>query len=135
METLPQVLTVDLTEDNFLIFAQTHYDSVFDDDEEFFEDLKRFVYLKRLFNSYVNKGELKERLILNHLVILYNVFGPNATPMLFLKLKGYESILKTFLCFMERMPDAIHWSDPELPTINNTLIPLDLTIWERISKI
>ena len=72
------------------------------DEAEFFDDLKRFKYLKRLFNKYQETGEIKERLVLNHLMILYNLFGGvGTTKMLFFKLRDYDSILKPFLILSE----------------------------------
>lgn len=69
------------------------------------DDLKRFKYLKRLFNRYEKTGEPNERLIINHLVLLYNVFGKETTEMLFYKLEEkYWSNLKTFLVYLNRMP-------------------------------
>jgi hypothetical protein len=66
--------------DNFILFAAKHYENpqCYDSDE-FYDDLKRFKYIKRLFGKYEESGELRERLILNHLIILYNVFGNIAT--------------------------------------------------------
>jgi hypothetical protein len=96
-----------LTDANFIIYAAKHYDNpqCFDT-EEFYDDLKRFKYIKRLFNRYEITGELKERLVLNHIVVLYNVFGPHATRMLLLKLRGYYGYLKPFLVLIQRMPEA-----------------------------
>ena len=77
-----------LDETNFVLYAAKHYDNpeCFDT-EEFISDLKRFKYLKRLFNKYHENNELKERLILNHIVVLYNLFGPEVTSrILFLML-------------------------------------------------
>jgi len=69
------------------------------------DDLKRFKYLKRLFNRYEKTGEPNERLIINHLILLYNVFGRATTEMLFYKLEEkYWSNLKTYLVFLNRMP-------------------------------
>lgn len=120
-----------LTEANFLVYAAQHYDNVFSDTLEFYEDLKRIVYIKRLFNIYLERGELKERLILNHLIILYNMFGNHATSMLFLKLQGYESLLKTFLCFINRMPDIV----PDISTeVKNSSIPLNTEVWKVLKK-
>ena len=65
----------DLNDDNFLMFAMREYNNMqCTDIEEFYDDLKKIKYIKRLFNSYRNNGQLKERLILNHLIIFYNVF-------------------------------------------------------------
>ena len=125
-------MVVQLTESNFLAYASKHYDSLFPDSDEFLEDLKRIVYLKRLFNSYAEKGDLKERLILNHLVILYNMFGEHATRMLFLKLEGHEIVLKTFLSFLNRMPGKVEMIGNTNKTLNNLEIPLDPEVWRRL---
>ena len=74
--------------------------------EEFEEDLKRFKYIKRLLKKYVVSGELKHHLILNHMIICFNVFGEGAIPLLFYKIdKEYWSLIKTFLQFLNRIPD------------------------------
>lgn len=98
-----------LDETNFLLYAAKHYDNPHCFDTlEFYEDLNRFKYIKRLFNRYEESGELKERLIINHLTILYNVFGAEATTrMLFLKLRGYHQYLKPFLILLSYMPDVV----------------------------
>jgi hypothetical protein len=96
-----------LNEDNFLVYAMHHYDNPqCHSIEEFEEDLKKFLYLKKLFSRYKNNSELRERLILNHIIVLYNIFGEAATDMLFFKLeKEYESPLATFLIYLNRLPD------------------------------
>jgi hypothetical protein len=94
---------------NFILFAAHHYDNPQCMDEaEFFDDLKRFKYLKRLFNKYQETGDIKERLVLNHLMILYNLFGSvGATKMLTFKLREYLSILKPFLIVLDQLPERI----------------------------
>ncbi len=79
-----------LTEDNFLLYAAKNYDNPqCSSTEEFYDDLKKFKYIKRLFNKYAETGELKERLILNHIVVLANVFGPEAAVnLLFLRFES-----------------------------------------------
>lgn len=99
-----------LTDANFIIYAAKHYDNpqCFDT-LEFYEDLSRFKYLKRLFKRYEETGELKERLIINHLTVIYNVFGLEAaTRLLFLKLDGFYSYLKPFLELMGYMPETVY---------------------------
>ncbi len=95
-----------LNDDNFLIFAIKNYQNPSCTGmTELEDDLKRFKYLKRLFNRYDKTGEPNERLIINHLILLYNVFGKAATEMLFFKLEEkYWSNLKTYLVFLNRMP-------------------------------
>ena len=97
-----------LDDSNFVLYAAKHYDNPqCYDVEEFYDDLKRFKYLKRLFGKYQDTGEIRENLILNHIVVLYNVFGDAATRMLFFKLVGYYSYLKPFLLLLDRMPDVL----------------------------
>jgi|TARA_R110002074_G_scaffold393423_1_gene579816 hypothetical protein len=94
---------------NFILFAAHYYDNPQCMDEaEFFDDLKRFKYLKRLFNKYQETGEIKERLVLNHLMILYNLFGSvGTTKMVFFKLREYLGILKPFLVLLSELPDQV----------------------------
>ena len=97
-----------IDESNFILFAAQSYDNPQCMDEtEFFDDLKRFKYLKRLFNKYKENGELKERLVLNHLTILYNLFDKGATRMLFFKLRNYLDILIPFLVVLGRLPTKV----------------------------
>ena len=100
----------DLTEESFLMFAMREYNNMqCTDIEEFYDDLKKIKYIKRLFNIYKNDGQLKERLILNHLITWYNVFPvQSGTRILFYKIEEqFWPILKTFLIFLDRMPDKI----------------------------
>ena len=97
----------ELNEENYLLFAIKYYENPHAATmEDFEEDLKRFKYIKRLLKKYVVSGELKQHLILNHLIICFNIFGECAIPLLFYKIeKEYWSILKTFLLFLNRIPD------------------------------
>ena len=97
---------VELNESNYLVYAIKHYNSPeCSGIEDFEEDVKRLKYLKRLFRRYERTGQLNDRLILNHLIVLYNVFDKHATPLLFYKIdRQHWSILKTFLVFLNRMP-------------------------------
>lgn len=93
----------ELTEDNLFLYAAKHYDNpTFSDIDEFYEDLKRFKYLKRLLNRYLDQNDLAERLILNHLVVVFNVFGIEATlNILNLKLdEKHWPVIKPFLIFL-----------------------------------
>ena len=96
----------ELNEDTFLLFAIKHYENPqAATKEDFDEDLKRFKYLKRLLKRYVRGGALRTHLIINHLIILYNVFGEAATPLLFFKLeREYCGILKTVLLYLNKYP-------------------------------
>ena len=125
-----------LTDANFIIYAAKHYDNPqCIDTEEFYDDLKRFKYIKQLFNRYELTGELKERLVLNHIVVLYNVFGLAATKMLFLKLKGYYHFLKPFLVLLQRMPDSVKGVGEDSVVIYNSDIAMDPKIIEILRKI
>ena len=98
-----------LTNDNITMFAIKHYDNPqCEGESEFHDDMKRFKYIKRLFRKYQDSGELKERLILNHLIVVFNVFGAEAgsTLLLFKLEPEFWSILKTFMVFLNMLPDG-----------------------------
>lgn len=100
----------DLNEKNFILYAMKHYENPQClTEQDFYNDLKIIKYIKRLLNRYKINGDLKERLILNHLIMLGNVFPINVlTRILFLKIpRQYWSELKTFLIFLNYMPDSI----------------------------
>jgi hypothetical protein len=99
----------DLNNDNIMLYAMKVYDKPNCIMSEFKDDMKRFNYLKRLFRRYTKLGDVKERLIINHLVVLYNVFGVEAaTRLLFYKMsKNDYSVLKTYLLFLSYMPSVV----------------------------
>jgi len=121
-----------LNEGNFLVYAMHHYDNPQCHSlAEFEEDLKKFLYLKKLLSRYKNNGELRERLILNHIIVLYNIFGEAATRMLFYKIEeNCWNVLVTFLVYLERMPETI----PEY-NIKLSEIILDEHVIEVLRKI
>jgi ribosome-interacting GTPase 1 len=126
----------DLTEENFLMFSMREYNNMqCTDVEEFYDDLKKVKYIKRLFNIYKNDGQLKERLILNHLITWYNVFPVQAgTRILFYKIEEhFWPMLKTFLIFLDRMPDKIEMIRGK--EIKSTDIILDEGIVTRLRTI
>ncbi len=126
----------DLNDDNFLMYAMKEYNDVqCTDIEEFYDDLKKIKYIKRLFNIYKNNGQLKERLILNHLIVFYNVFSVQAgTRILFYKIeRDFWPMLKTFLIFLDRMPEKIDSIRGE--TILTSNIKLDDGIVTRLRSI
>ena len=100
----------ELTEDNFQFFAIKHYENPQAVTREDFEkDLKHFKYIKRLLKRYKGSGELKVHLLINHFIILYNIFGEATTPMLFFKIeKNLWPSIKTFIVFLNRLPDFPH---------------------------
>ena len=97
-----------LNDKNYVRYAMKNYDNPSGGIEEFEEDIARIVYLKRLFRKYEKTGVLRERLILNHLITFYNVFGIEAgTRLLFFRIEGdLHYILKTFLIFLNYLPDG-----------------------------
>ena len=116
-----------VNEDNFVLYAAKHYNNPqCYDTEEFYDDLKRFKYIKRLFNRFEQTGELKERLILNHVLILYNMFGDAATKLLLVKLHGYYPFIKPFLVLINRMPDVVPG------VMNQTIYSSDISMHPEI---
>jgi len=97
----------ELNEDNFLLFAIKNYENPQAVTREDFErDLNHFKYIKRLLKRYKREGELKTHLLLNHFIILYNIFGEATTPMLFFKIeKELWSSVKSFIVFLNRFPE------------------------------
>lgn len=123
-----------LHRDNILLFAMKAYDKPNCILSELDEDLKHFNYVRRLFRRYIINGDLKERLILNHIVILYNLFGSSATRLLFYHSRPEEySTLKTFLVFLGRVPDRIMGIRGE--TLITAEIPIDPIVAAALRKI
>ena len=119
-----------LTNDNYMLFAMKHYDnpqSVTYDD--FQEDMMRFKYLKRLFGRYVKSGVLRNHLILNHLIVLFTVFGEAAIPLLVFKIEmEYWSIMKSYLLYLNRL-------DPEGGNGILDEIVIDAEVTSQLSKL
>jgi len=114
----------ELNDENFILYASKHYTnpqcmSV----EEFYNDVHRFKYLKRLFRRYVQNDDLQERLILNHLVMLYNVFGIGAANrMMFYRMEEeYLPVVKTFLVYLNYLPESEYVEVPLDPHIVSVL--------------
>jgi len=119
----------ELNEDNFLLFAIKNYENPQSvTKEDFDKDLNHFKYIKRLLKRYKNTGELKVPLLINHFIVLYNIFGEAATPMLFFKIeKELWSIMKTFMLFLNKIP--------EYPKCYLHDIPVDLDCLKELQKI
>ena len=119
----------ELNEDNFLLFAIKNYENPQAVTKEDFEkDLNHFKYIKRLLKRYKKSGELKTHLILNHFIILYNIFGEATTPMLFFKIeRNLWSSVKSFIIFLNRLP--------EYPKSSIHDIQVDLYCLEQLYKI
>tara|TARA_B100000925_G_C21822163_1_gene393392 strand:+ start:292 stop:684 length:393 start_codon:yes stop_codon:yes gene_type:complete len=97
----------ELNEDNFLLYAIKYYENPQAvTKEDFDRDLNHFKYIKRLLKRYKNTGQLKTHLLLNHFIILYNIFGEATTPMLFFKIESdLWSAMKSFIIFLGRFPE------------------------------
>ena len=122
----------ELTNENYLMFALLHYDNPHCIDiKEYFEDVRKLKYIKRLFNRYKEDGVIKERLILNHLISFYNVFENDAaTRLLFFRVgQEYYSLLKTFLVYLNRMPVQVN------EELYSSDIDMDENIIEILRKI
>ena len=115
-----------MNEKNFLIFAIKNYENPHAvTREDFDKDLNHFKYIKRLLKRYRNNGDLRSHLLINHFIILYNLFGEAATPMLFFKIeKEYWDVIKTFIIFLDRLPDHPHSYIHDLEIDENCLIEL-----------
>lgn len=124
-------MMTNLTNENFLMYAIKHYDNPSCSGlKEFDDDLKRLRYIKRLLGRYKATGDIKERLIINHLVVLYNVFGIEAaTNMLFFKIQDrFWPQLKSFLVFLNYMPESVQYR-------NNRIAGSDIVLDENIAEI
>ena len=116
-----------LTESNLLLYAAKHYyNPRFSDIDEFYEDLKRFKYVKRLVNRYLDDKDLAERLILNHLIVIFNAFGiEHSVNMLKVKLdERHWPVVKPFLIFLNYIRNDQY-----------TGITMDPTVVEALRKI
>jgi hypothetical protein len=125
----------DLNDENFTIYAMKSYNSPNCIMSEFEGDLKRTKYLKKLFRKYKKSNILKERLILNHIILVYNVFGVEAaTKILFYKIDDRDyDILKTFLLYLNYMPDRVFGIRGK--NIDSSTIMVDLNIAEILRKL
>ena len=122
----------DLTNENIMLYLVKAYDKPNCIMSEFKDDMKRFNYLKRLFRRYRKMGELREQLVLNHLVVLYNVFGPevSARALLFKMSKDDYSALKTYLLFLSFMPEKV--KSIKGHDILSSDIPVDMRIADTL---
>lgn len=125
-----------LTDKNFLLYCASHYDNVkYASTEDFVEDLNRLKYIKKLITRYVEYGELKERLILNHIIVLNNCFGPEVlSRILYLKLKPQMKYVKPFLVLLNIMPERLYNIDYE-QIIDTDLIEMDQNIVAKLRKV
>ena len=113
----------ELNDNNFLLFAIKHYENPQAvTKEDFRKDLNHFKYIKRLIKKYRNTGELKTHLLINHFIVLYNIFGEAATPMLFFKIDKEMWIqVKTVIVFLNRLPEYPKTHIHDIPVDINCL--------------
>ena len=119
----------ELNDGNFLLFAIRNYENPQAvTKEDFDKDLNHFKYIKRLLKRYKNTGQLKTHLLINHFIVLYNIFGDETTPMLFYKIeKELWDVMKTFIIFLNKMPDY--------PKSHIHNIPVDLDCLAELHKV
>lgn len=119
----------ELNEDNFIIFAIKHYENPQAvTEEDFYDDMKRFKWIKRLLKKYKVNGEMNIHLLINHLLVLYNIFGDAATPLLFYKIDSeYWSFIKTLILYLGRFPDY--------PKTKLHDIPIDIDCLSYLNKL
>lgn len=130
-------MTEQLTEKNWTLYAARVYDnpSCYDI-SEFKEDLRRFKYVKKALTRYETMGELKERLILNHIIVMINVFGHEATvKLLFLKMESYMKYLKPFLILLSVWPDRVEGIGKTGRVILTDEIPMDMHVVDVLRRI
>ena len=125
-----------LTNENYILILAKRYDNPqAHSTEEFYEDLKRIKYIKKLITRYIETGDLKERLILNHLIVLNNLFGSELLcKIVFLKMKNQLYYIKPFLILLNILPDKIYGIDKS-DIIDTNTIPMDEKIIQVLRKI
>jgi hypothetical protein len=129
------MLRESLTEENYLVYcAKVYYNPGMLSSKEFLEDLNRVIYVKKLLNRYEENGELKERLILNHLITLHNCFGPHLAKILFLKNERQYHYLKPFLILINALPSVIY-NVGDRQRIYTDEIPLDQNIVYALRRV
>lgn len=117
----------ELNDENFILFAIKNYENPQSATEhDFYDDLKRFKWIKRLLKKYKNNGEMNIHLLINHFLILYNIFGDAATPLLFFKIDSeYWSFIKTIIVYLGRFPEYPKTELHNIPIDNECLSVLN----------
>jgi hypothetical protein len=124
-----------LTNENFLLFCAKYYDnSCMHSTDEFLEDLDRIKYIKKLITRYQETKEIKDRLILNHIITLHNVFGTKLAKILYLKLKPQFNYVKPFLILINALPEYIYNIEDE-NVVCTDLLPMDNEIVNSLRSI
>lgn len=125
-----------LTESNFILYCARHYDGKFCASfDDFIEDLKRIGYIKKLITRYHTNSDLKERLILNHIIVLNNIFGPIVTcRILYFRIKEHFKYIKPFLVLLQILPEKLYNINNE-SIIDMDMIPMDQHIVEVLRRL
>jgi hypothetical protein len=124
-----------LTDNNFLVYCAKVYDNpTMHSSEEFIEDLNRLKYIKKLLTRYIETGELKERLILNHIITLHNCFGSHLSKIMFLKMENQFYLVKPFLVLINALPKKIY-NVGKYAVIDTDDYPLDKNIIAKLRGI
>ncbi len=124
-----------LTDDNFLVYCAKIYDNPqMTTSEEFLEDLDRIKYIKKLITRYIESNDLKEQLILNHIITLHNCFGVHLSKILYLKLEKQFHCIKPFLIMLNALPEVIY-NVGSYNKVYTDEIPMDLNIIKALRKI
>ncbi len=124
-----------LTDDNFLVYCAKIYDNPqMTTSEEFIEDLDRIKYIKKLITRYIESNDLKEQLILNHIITLHNCFGVHLSKILYLKLEKQFHCIKPFLIMLNALPEVIY-NVGSYNKVYTDEIPMDLNIIKALRKI
>jgi len=125
----------ELNDDNFILYCANKYDNIHcHSTEEFLDDLKRIKYIKKTLTKYKTSGLIDERLVLNHLIILNNVFGPEALcRIIFLKMEKYLELIKPFLLTLNILPEYVY--NIKGVHIETAAVPMDVGIIDILRKI
>lgn len=119
----------ELNEDNYILFAIKHYENPHSvTKEDFFNDLKKFKLIKKLLKKYLTDNKINSKLLINHFLMLYNIFGEATTPLLFYKIESdYWSLVKTTIIYLGRFP--------EYPKTDLHTIPVDIDFLKTLRQL
>ncbi|NBV27970.1 hypothetical protein EBS02_02970 [bacterium] len=127
------MIFTELNEDNYMMFAIKNYSNLHaSTKDDFFDDMKRFKYIKRLLRRYKKTGILKYSLVINHFIIIYNIFQDAATPLLFFKIdKDLWPVMKSFIVYLNRLPEFPKCYIHDIPVDENCHRSLQLIYDEK----
>lgn len=125
----------ELNDSNFILYCANNYNNIHcHSTDEFLDDLKRIKYIKKTLTKYKTSGVMDERLVLNHLIILNNVFGPEVLcRIIFLKMEKYLELVKPFLLTLNVLPTIVY--NIKGQNIHTDTVPMDIGIINKLRKI